>query len=130
MPKKAQDIKKIAAALYEVTKDLSGQELGKALQGFVSLLVRKNLFGQAEKIISAFVAYAKKQECILEIDVTTAREIETKLLQAIQNAFGKNVESTTNVDDSLVGGFVVKTKDTVFDASLKTQLQKLKQSLI
>ena len=129
MSHQAQDIKKIATALYEATKDLQGAELGKTLQGFVALLAKKNLLSQAEKIIAAFIAYAQQQECVREIDITTARAVEIKLLEAIQSAFGKNVNAHMAVDESLIGGFVVKTKDTIFDASLKTQINKLKQSL-
>ena len=122
--------KDYAIALYEATKDLQGAELGKTLQGFVALLAKKNLLSQAEKIIAAFIAHAQQQECVQEIDITTARTVEIKLLEAIQSAFGKNVNAHMAVDESLIGGFVVKTKDTIFDASLKTQIARLNQSLI
>ena len=127
---KINKIKTIAIALYESTKDLKGPELGKALHNFVALLAKENYLGQAEKIIAAFIAYAKKQECIEEIEISTARKIEAKLLHAIRDAFGEKVESTETVDSTLIGGLVIKTKDTIFDASLKKQLTKLKEKLI
>ena len=80
-------------------------------------------------IIKEFIAYAKKQEGIVSLAVTSARELDSKTLEKIKSAFGDNVESTESIDASLIGGITVRTSDKIFDASLKTQLIRLKQSL-
>jgi len=54
------------------------------------------------------------------------REIEKK----VEDMTGKNIVFTEEIDSDLVGGFVIRVKDTVIDLSIKGQLEKLKQKLI
>ena len=48
----------------------------------------------------------------------------------IEEMTGKNIVFTEEIDSDLVGGFVIKVKDTVIDLSIKGQLEQLKQKLI
>ena len=56
-------------------------------------------------------------------------EIE-KVKKAIEKKTGYTLELDVVNDDSLLGGFVVKIKDNVYDASVKTKLKNLKSSLL
>ena len=49
--------------------------------------------------------------------------------QKLQAKFGKSFESTVDVDESLIGGVVVQYGNNRMDASIKTALKKLYQSL-
>ena len=121
--------KDYAIALYQTTNKLSGKALNEAVVEFVKLLAGKQKLKQAEKIIAEFLAYAKKQEGIQDIAITSAHKLDAKTSETIAQVFGKQVEATHAIDESLLGGFIVKTEDKIFDASLKTQLVRLKQSL-
>ena len=65
--------------------------------------------------------------------VTTAVPItqnqEQRLIQQLSAYSGKQVRLETETDEEIQGGFVVQLGDTVFDASVTTQLQRLKQQL-
>ena len=122
--------KDYAVALYRTTRQLEGEPLTKAIKEFVLLLVKKRKFKQAKKITEEFLRYAKKEEGIVDVEITTARKLDKTVIAAIKEVFGKNVEATEKIDETLLGGFIAKTEDKIFDASLKTQLNKLKQSLI
>jgi len=52
-----------------------------------------------------------------------------RLTQALEQLSGKKVEMKIDTDPSLLGGVVAKLGDTVYDGSLKTQLEKMKQAL-
>ena len=52
-----------------------------------------------------------------------------RLTQALEQLSGKKVEMTIDTDPSLLGGVVAKLGDTVYDGSLRTQLEKMKQTL-
>ena len=43
---------------------------------------------------------------------------------------GKNVVLKQSRDESLLGGFIVKIKDRVFDASLRNQLDRMGEYLV
>lgn len=52
-----------------------------------------------------------------------------RLTQALEQLSGKKVEMKIDHDPSLLGGVVAKLGDTVYDGSLKTQLERMKQAL-
>jgi len=122
--------KQYAIALHQITKDLSGKNLDEALKEFVKLLAHDHKLKQAETIISEFVRYAKKTEGINEIEITTAGNLDEKTINKIKQSFGDKVEATIKIDPNILGGIKIKTEDRILDASLKTQLLKLKESII
>jgi F-type H+-transporting ATPase subunit delta len=59
------------------------------------------------------------------LDADRARVIERSLAQLS----GRPVTLATNVDPSIIGGIVARIGSTVYDGSITTQLQKMKQRL-
>jgi F-type H+-transporting ATPase subunit delta len=62
--------------------------------------------------------------------VPLAPEKVTALEQRLGSLTGKQVRLTVDVDPSLVGGVVARIGSTVYDGSIRTQLDKMKQQLI
>ncbi len=122
--------KQFAQALYEAAKDLKGAQLKEAVKQFVLLLVRQHKFRQAGRIIAEFEKYAKKQAGIAEIKISSAKKLNKAILSGIKKIFGKKTEAEEIIEPSLIGGIMIRTEDKILDGSLKTQLTKLKQSLI
>ena len=122
--------KQYAVAFYQTLKDLPDNKLTSALQEFAALLAKDCKLKQANKIIDEFVRYVKKQDGVVEIEITAARELDNKTIKKIKGNFGEKVEATVKLDENILGGIKIKTDDKIFDGSLKTQLNKLKQSLI
>jgi F-type H+-transporting ATPase subunit delta len=52
------------------------------------------------------------------------------LERSLSAATGKKVQLETQVDPSLIGGVVARIGSTVYDGSIRTQLQKVRQQLI
>ena len=71
---------------------------------------------------------------VIRGEVTTASALPPEKLrsleQGLQQATGKKVILEARVDASIIGGVVTRLGSTVYDGSVTTQLQKLKQSLI
>jgi F-type H+-transporting ATPase subunit delta len=122
--------RQLAKALYETLKDLKGSDLKKVLVDFVVILAREHKLKKSSYIIAEYVKYAKAGEGIQEIEITSARELDDRTVNHIKKAFGENTEATIKIDATLLGGVRVKTENKILDASLKTQLLKLKQSII
>lgn len=119
-----------AKALYEVTKDLPKAQLPETIQQFVLILQKNNKLKKIDYIIEEFVNYSKKQEGIKMVEIETARKLEPSALNKIKKIFGEKSEITEAINKDLLGGIKIKVDDMVYDASLKTQLLKLKQSLV
>jgi len=122
--------KQYAQALFEATKDLKGEKISEAIKKFVLLLARQHKLKRAEQIITEYEKRVKKENGEVEIVVKSARKLEKTLLEKIKNVFGDKVETKEEVDQSLLGGLVVKTEDKILDGSLRTQLASLRQKLI
>ena len=122
--------KQYAVALYETVKNLSGKELSTVLKDFVSIIARDHKLKQINKIVEEFIRHGKKQEGIVQIEITSARELDEKTIDKIKSNFGDKVEATIKIDETILGGIKVKTDDKILDGSLQTQLLKLKESII
>ena len=70
----------------------------------------------------------------IEAKVTAAYELpkETvkKLVKAISGYSGKEVKVNVAIDPSIIGGMVTRIGSTVIDGSIKTHLNKIRQSII
>ena len=81
-----------------------------------------------------FISAYKEEKKIGVVSVTTPFalseskkfEIQKKLLQTTGY---RSLEITYNVDESLIGGMVIRIKDRVVDSSVKTRLKELEKSL-
>ncbi|MFN7917583.1 MAG: ATP synthase F1 subunit delta [Vicinamibacterales bacterium] len=66
-------------------------------------------------------------------EVTTAEPLPADRVKAIQDslatATGRTVDITTKIDPSIIGGMVARVGGTVFDASVTSHLQRIRQRL-
>ncbi len=107
--------------------------LNQAVRNFVYLLVdhrRTHLF---HEILQVFGTELNKRLGIAEAEVTTARalsEAEKKeLLSVLQRRTGKKIEARFAEDANLLGGAVVRVGSTVYDGSVREQLNRLREEL-
>jgi F-type H+-transporting ATPase subunit delta len=119
-----------AVALYDATKEASEADIKSAVNAFVELLYKNQSLRQAPRIIEEFEKYAKKKAGIISLNITAAHDPKPETIEAIKKAFGKNVEAIIKIDKSIIGGVVIREENTILDASVKNQLQQLKQELI
>ncbi len=115
--------------LYEVTKDEKGKNLEEVVEQFFLLLARDQMLSKINYIIEEFIEYSKEKSGIVKLEITSARELNQTEIKKISKHFGEKVEAQVNVDSSILGGIKVKSKNTIMDASLKNQLNKLKKCL-
>ena len=56
--------------------------------------------------------------------------LETRLKTALEKSSGKTVLLEKRKDPTIVGGLVTQLGDTVYDGSVRTQLQQLREQLL
>ena len=100
---------------------------------FFKLLAQKQRERYLVAIMDVFSVIADEAAGRLVAKVTTAVPItqnqEQRLVQQLSAYSGKQVRLETETDEQIQGGFIVQLGDTVFDASVTTQLQRLKRQL-
>lgn len=125
--------KKYAISLYESIKEVKRGKISEVIKGFVKLIAINKDIGKANKIIKAFIEYYNDHENILEVTVSTARPLESRdkesIIKILNSSFDKEIELTDNVDDTLIGGIVLKYGDYIADGSVKKQISLLADSL-
>ena len=99
---------------------------------FLRLLLDKNRIGAIEAIMSHYQALTDEVSNIARAEITTARPLKAgsreRLEKALESLTSKKIKSEVKEDRDLVGGIVVRIGDMVFDASIKAQLEGLKES--
>lgn len=73
-----------------------------------------------------------KEEKISTIEVITSHEFDPDVLDKIKGHIEKEKgdKFKATVDNSLIGGFVIKGKNRILDASIKKNIQFLRESVI
>ncbi|HLC69968.1 MAG TPA: ATP synthase F1 subunit delta [Patescibacteria group bacterium] len=121
--------KELAIALYQAAEGLHGKDLGIVVADFVKILVKEGRLNQVENIVNELTKYTKKQEGITSLEVTSARPLSKKIIAAIEKIWAGKSELTETVDESIIGGIIIKTEDKILDASIIRQIKSLKKSL-
>jgi F-type H+-transporting ATPase subunit delta len=71
---------------------------------------------------------------IVRAEVTSAAPLSPEKTKALEDSLsqvtGKNVNLSISVDPELLGGVVARIGSTVYDGSVKTQLQRMRQQLV
>lgn len=81
-----------------------------------------------------FLALTRKDQNIKTALVTTASEIDVKTIKRIELLMEKElnakIELSTRINPNIIGGMVLRVEDRQYDASVATQLKKIKQTLL
>jgi F-type H+-transporting ATPase subunit delta len=76
----------------------------------------------------------RKDEGIITAVLTTAKSLDEAIVEQIRKSleseFGSKVELSQIIDAGLIGGFVLRVDDNQYDASVSTQLKKIKEKLL
>jgi len=85
-------------------------------------------------IAHSFEAQLKSHRGIVPVTIISARKLEDatrdKIVAKIQKSVDGTPELTEKIDESLIGGFIVRMGDKQIDASVSSQLMRLKQELV
>lgn len=89
--------------------------------------------GELGAMASAYAALATADRGVLSADVATAAALTKKQTEALQaslkSALGRDVEVRTEVRPELLGGLIVKVGSRMFDSSLRTKLDGMKNAM-
>lgn len=109
-------------------------ELNPLSFAFVSLLVKKRRESEILSIAKEYISLYAEYQNIKQIVLSTATKVDATLKEEItklvKKATNSEVELIEKIDASLIGGFVLKIGDTMYDSSISTRIRKVKRELI
>ncbi|MEK7084579.1 MAG: F0F1 ATP synthase subunit delta [Patescibacteria group bacterium] len=114
-----------ARILFEITDGKTGKTLEAAVRTYADFLKRRRAVSRLPAIITAFFAWSDRASGKKQLSVVSARTISKESHALIEKKFGGEI-TTSDIDTEKIGGFIVRDGDTVYDGSIRNQLERLK----
>lgn len=116
--------------------DAIGARIGflPQVRNFVAVIMGHERLNELDEILVEYAVVVDQQTSVHEAEVTTARPLNDQdrvdLEAQIASLAGGSVRTTYHQDEALLGGAVVRIGSTVYDGSVRAQLQQLKEKLV
>ena len=118
-----------AASLTDFVLGVCGESLNETGSNLVKVLADARRLAIIPEINNLFEQLRAEAEGVIEVTVTSAYELaadqQAAISEAMAKRLGRKVEITSDIDDSLIGGVVIRAGDSVIDASVKGRLKAL-----
>jgi F-type H+-transporting ATPase subunit delta len=118
------------AAIEAIARKAGLSELMRSTLGLMATKRRLFVLPQLVAAVRARIAEEKGE---VTAQVTAAKKLtqaqETALSAALKEQFGKDVKISMAVDESLIGGLVVRVGSKMIDTSIKAKLANLQNSM-
>jgi F-type H+-transporting ATPase subunit delta len=113
---------------------LSKTKPSKTTANFLRVLLQNNRLTDLKEINERFALVLDERSGVVAAEITSSRELteseKAELRTNLEKLTGKRVNADFNTDGDLIGGVVTRVGSTVYDSSVKTQLENLKAELI
>jgi len=111
-----------------------GGTIGSDGSNLLRLLIDNGRLKLAPAIASEYEALRAEAEATIDIEITTAAAVAPEQLATLVDAVAKRLQRTLNVttkvDESLIGGAVIRAGDLVIDGSSVGELERLRLQLV
>ena len=103
------------------------------LRNFLGLLIDRNRLDLLDEITATYETLLDERLGIVKARVTSALELDSKqkdlVATRLEALTGKKVRMEVSVDPSLIGGLVAQVGSTIYDGSIRQQLETFRNSL-
>ena len=116
--------------IFEIVKDRTE----KVTQLFLDIIIKNKREIFINDIARRYIYLFRKEKGIKTIVLKTAvpvdMEIQNKLIEFVKKKLNTKIELQADVKKELIGGFQFTVDDLQYDASVSTELRKMKRELI
>jgi F-type H+-transporting ATPase subunit delta len=118
----------------DLIKSIFSGKVNELTMSFLLLIAQNKREVQIPGICRNFLSLTRKDQNIKSAVITTASEIKKETLNKVEVLIAKEldakIELTSEVNTDIIGGIVLRIDDKQYDASVATQLKKIKQELL
>jgi len=123
----------VSSKKTEILHSLLKKDLDKLTLSLIDVVVKNGREKYIPAIARVFIHETKKHKGITESVLTTAVKVDRgtvkKVYEKIENLMKTRVEFIENIDETIIGGFVLKVEDNYIDASVRNKLRKIRKEL-
>ncbi|MDR0310112.1 MAG: ATP synthase F1 subunit delta, partial [Acidobacteriota bacterium] len=114
---------------------LAEQPLTPIASNFLRVLLERNRLHLLPRVADRFIELVNKNKGIMSAKIVTATPLDRDGIGRIEKRLGKITGKTViagavETDENLLGGMVVSVGNTVYDGSVRTQLEEMKRRLM
>ena len=105
----------------------------RIIRNFLFVLIDNGRTHNLPEILTTFERVLQERQGVAEAEVASARELnesqKSGLLKTLQKVTGKKIQAKYTLEPQLLGGAVVRIGDTIYDGSVRKQLDQLRARL-
>ena len=114
----------------KIVEAVTKGHIGEITTAFIRLMIRKSRESYLPEVVPAFIKQYKANKNIYPIKLTTAsvlsEELKIAIVKQIQDTTEmKKIELEAEVNEDLIGGFVLQAGDKLIDASIAYDLKNI-----
>jgi F-type H+-transporting ATPase subunit delta len=118
-----------------ILNEIFGKVISETSLTFLNMLTDKKREAILAAVAENFISLYNEYKNIVSASVTTAaaitEDIRTEVLTQLNSIVGDaEVRVEENIDESIIGGFILRVGDLEFNASVANKLQKLKREFV
>jgi F-type H+-transporting ATPase subunit delta len=121
------------AAKERVLRAVAGSAMGAEPLNLALLMIRRGRPGAIDAMLEHFNELLRRERGISRADVRSALPLDDEQREAIsarlRTMTGSEIELREQVDEGLLGGIAVRIGDTLYDASVRSRLERLRARL-
>jgi F-type H+-transporting ATPase subunit delta len=114
-----------------IARAVSGAEA--ELRNFLELLAEKHRMPVIFRIRERLDELWAKEKGQLEVRLTSAVELDPEIVKRVRSEIerqtGQTIELSSEVDEGIIGGLVLRVGNMVLDASLRSKLERLRKEV-
>lgn len=118
------------SVLEALVKQMNAHDLTRR---FLMLLADRGRLGELDEVVAAYAKLDDARMGVTEGKLTTAVELPeaevSKIREALEQRMGKQVQLTVTVDPAVLGGIRTEVGSMVFDGTLRSELDRLRERL-
>jgi F-type H+-transporting ATPase subunit delta len=111
----------------------SASKMDQKVANFIGILADRDRLPILEEVVETYQKFLDEKLGIVRARVTSAHALDggqqQELTARLEKATGKQVRMEVAVDPSLIGGVVAQVGSTIYDGSVRQQLQAFKSRL-
>jgi len=117
----------------EVVAAVVGDNVSDSTMNMLGIIANSRRESIIPTMADEFIKMYNESIGLMKVDLYSAvelsQDLKDKISIRIAQQTEKKIELTQHIQEDLIGGFVLKMDDMLYDASLKSQLSKLKNVL-
>lgn len=118
----------------EIVDGLMASRVPEPIHKLVGLLVERGRIDRLPNVNAEYRRMLNQERGVVEAVAKTAMPLSSEetaaLQQKVAGMTGRTVDLRVEIDESLIGGITVRVGDTLYDASVRGRLERLRERLV